>query len=95
MPVSEDDFRTELEDGILVPVREVGSQYVVAWDCLDKEVFLGYLSLLLGEDEAEQYDEEDIVWTTAETIRFEQAPSIDFGEYESFTATHITLVKRW
>lgn len=95
MPLNENDFYTELDDGTFVPVREVGTRYVAAFDCMDKGLFLSYLENLLGAEEATQYEEDDILWVTAESIRFDPAPDIQFGEYDSFTAAHITVLKRW
>ena len=42
--MNEELFATELEDGTEVPVREVGTKYVVAYDHMDPYLFLGLVS---------------------------------------------------
>ena len=93
--MNEELFATELEDGTEVPVREVGTKYVVAYDHMDPYLFLGHVSALLGDEETSDWTEKDVIWGRVKDISFDINPQLIPADEDDFRATYVTILQRW
>lgn len=93
--MNEELFETVLEDGTELPVREVGTKYVVAYDHMDPDVFLGHVVTLLGDKDTYGWTEKDVVWDRVKDISFDINPQLIPADEGDFHATYVTILQRW
>lgn len=89
-------YETELENGKTIPVRTIGTQYVIAYDHIEKCDFLSYMEELLGNEETKSLEEDEVHWCLAVDVKFEEGPRLVLTEdYSNYDAFPVTVFRRW